>query len=76
MSRSEGLGRALKEWKILSRLGTMGRAFSSKGGPWESGHQMVRLDSKGTKKGREGKMVPYNSNVLATPERSRKSRMN
>lgn len=76
MSRSEGLGRALKEWKILSRLGTMGRAFSSKGGPWESGHQMVRLDSKGTKKGRESKMVPYNSSVLATPERSRKSRMN
>ena len=54
----------------------MGRAFSSKGGPWESGHQMVRLDSKGTKKGRESKMVPYNSSVLATPERSRKSRMN
>ena len=76
MSRSKGLGRALKEWKILSRLGTLGRAFCSKGGPLESGHQMVRLDSKGTKKGREGKMVPYNSRVLATPERSHESRMN
>ena len=54
----------------------MGRAFSSKRGPLESGHQMVRLDSKSTKKGREGKMVPYNSSVLATPERSHESRMN
>ena len=54
----------------------MGRAFSSKRGPLESGHQMVRLDSKSTKKGREGKMVPYNSSVLVTPERSHESRMN
>lgn len=44
--------------------------------PLGVGPSEVRLDSKSTKKGHEGKMVPYNSSVLATPERSHESRMN
>lgn len=49
---SEGSCRALKEWEILSGLGTKGRAFSPKGGPQhgtplELNHQLVRLDSTG-----------------------------